>query len=41
MKMDRQMQGREMRKLMAPDYMLGSVHGCDPSIPDSLRKRRF
>ena len=26
MKMDRQTQGREMRKLMAPDYMLGSVH---------------
>lgn len=25
MKMDRQTQGREMRKLMAPDYMLGSV----------------
>jgi YkgG family uncharacterized protein len=25
MKMDRQTQGREMRKLMAPDYMVGSV----------------
>jgi hypothetical protein len=25
MKRDRQTQGREMRKLMAPDYMLGSV----------------
>ena len=39
-KMDRQTQGREIRKLMAPDYMLGSVQAITAPATWSSRPHR-